>query len=164
MIVNYCYSDYIKLTEFNIKTYLSLAYKYQFESLIQKCILYCTKMLNVDNVVEILLYAYECSYTEIQQSALNFVCKHFEAISMQKINTLNFPTFRILLRSDYFVSTEALIFDRLMKWSKGKDKNHTYLLLHLIRLHHIDLKVSIFFYYKNIFIIFIIYIFFYYRH
>ena len=142
MIVNYCYTGHIKLTEENVRTFLTIASGVQLDLLEEKCCSFYAEILSVANSVEALMCAEKFNYAELRQAALDLICENFESVPTAEVQKWDHQLFQEILKSDKITSSEELIFDRLVKWSEhGERKSYVPNLLKLIRLQYIKLEV-----------------------
>lgn len=142
MIVDYCYTGHIKLTEENVATFLTIASSVQLDLLEEKCCQFYVEKLSVTNCVDALIFADKFSYAYLREAALDLICENFEMVPVTAIQKLDHRLLRELLKCDKITSSEELIFTRLLEWvQNGKREPYMPDLLKLIRLEHITLEV-----------------------
>lgn len=136
MIVDFCYSGYIELTEDNVGTLIAVASYYQFDLLAEKCWQYRNDTLVVSNAVDVFLIADKYSNPDLREKAFALVCKNppsnFRKLDQRQLGDV--------LKSDLLEAKEDNLFTMLMDWYEcDKEEGGKYMptLLQHIRLEHI---------------------------
>lgn len=145
MIVDFCYSGRIDLTEENVGNILAIASSVQLDFLEEKCRQYYDDHLNVNNSLATLLIAEKYSYPTLRKRALDYCCEAFELIPSTEIQKFDHSLLEELLKRDNINATEESIFNRLMDWfnhSEVDRAEHMPELIKLIRLKHFSPYVS----------------------
>lgn len=143
MIVDFCCTGHINLTEENINNIVTIASSVELDFLEEKCRQFLSDNLNINNSLETLLIA--DSYSILRQQAFQFICEAFESIPSTKIQKFDYALFEELLKCNDVDATEEMIFNRLLEWfSKSEDdrKDHMPKFLKLIRLEHFAPQVK----------------------
>lgn len=149
MIVDFCCTGHINLTEENIKNIVTIASSVEIDFLEEKCRQFFSDNLSINNSLETLLIADKYSYSVLRQQAFQFICETFESIPSTEILKFDHALFEELLKCNDVDATEEMIFNRLLEWfSNSEDDRKDYMpeLLKLIRLEYFAPQVI----YENI--------------
>lgn len=145
VIVDFCYTGHINLTEKNAETFLSIAQSFEFDLLERECLRFYAGQLSVNNFEDTLLIADKFNNAELREHVINFLCECFESVSLTDVQRLGFSSLHRLLECEKIQATEELIFKRVMEWfQKDQADRRKYMnqLLKLIRLQHVAQEVG----------------------
>lgn len=139
MIVDFCYTGHISLTDENVGKILAIASSVQLDLLEAKCQQFYNNQLSVSNCVQKF-----SSSIDLHPRALDVICESFNILDTRDIQILAPQSLEDVLRCDQIEAPEELIFTRLMQWyqkAKAERKPHMPQLLKFIRLELISTKV-----------------------
>lgn len=144
-IVGYCYTGHIHLTEENVRTCLTIASSVQFDLLEETCCSFYARILNGTNCVDALIFADKFSYLELRDAALDWISENFEYVPATDIQKLDHPFLEKILKCDRIISSEELVFIRLLEWAEIEErKKYMPDFLKMIRLEHVSFEVRFF--------------------
>lgn len=147
VIVDFCYTGHINLSEESAAKFLAIASSIELELLEKKCIRFYNDKLSVTNAVGSLMIADKYNAFDLRQRAFGLICESLEKVPTTDIQQLDYRLLRELLESDKIQATEALVFERLLQWFQNKEsEREQYLpgLLKMIRLEYIPPQVRLF--------------------
>lgn len=146
VIVDFCYTGHINLTEKNVESFLGIAQTFEFDLLERECYRFYADNLSITNFVDALDIAEKYNNAELRQRVLNLLCESFELVSSTEMQRLGSQSMKRLLECQKIQASEELIFKRLMEWfQKDQTVRKKYMneLLKLIRLQHVPQEVGI---------------------
>lgn len=117
MIINYCYSGKIQITDDNIMEIVSAASAMEFVRIEQKCEQFWLDTLTTSNCVEIFSAADKYSFKDLRKISFDFICAHFEALDANELRKIKMSYFSELLKCDQIQAREDFIFQRLAEWT-----------------------------------------------
>lgn len=141
-LVAYFYTGNIQISAQNLKIYMDVASKFEFDLLQEKCAECQSSPLSIGNCVDWFVFAVNA---DVRDNALQTICKHFKDISTQELGSLDYENFKKVICTDDITASEEIIFDRLVEWTRFDvfDRSkYVSDLLKCIRLKLIPTKVN----------------------
>lgn len=147
LIIDYCYTGYITLTEDNNLYEISaVAPSMDLGTFKRKCCGSRVNQVSASDLITTISIADKFGLTDLRQKTLKKICTEFENIPIAGLQQLDEHIFREILGSDGVAANETVIFDRLMQWVDGNEADRAKYasdLLKNIRLEHIPTEVII---------------------
>lgn len=144
MIINYCYSGNIAITESNVNAIMTAASNLKIASLQKKCGNFWQANLTTGNCIQLMLEANNYNLTELRKKSFDFMSEHFGSISIAEIVQMHALHLCTLLSQDQITTSEAYIFDVMVKWVEHNEADWVKFvpyLLDRIRFRHLPAKV-----------------------
>lgn len=144
IIVDFCYTGRVNLTEENVDRISAIADRVEFDLLKDKCCQFYADNLNVANSVGTLVVADKHSFLDLRQRALGIICKTFECIPSTELQKICHRLLQELLKCDNINATEVMVFKRLLEWFGLFERDREQFMpdmLELIRLQHMTSQV-----------------------
>lgn len=118
LLVDFCYTSSIKITEKNVQSLLSVSNLLQFNTVIESCCGFVKNQLHPANCLGIGDFADHHGFTELKAAALCFAEKHFlEVIKCDEFLSAPFEQVSSILKSDFLdVASEKEVFDAIVQW------------------------------------------------
>ncbi|XP_067032837.1 kelch-like protein diablo [Acropora muricata] len=118
LLVDFCYTSSIKITEKNVQSLLSVSNLLQFNTVIESCCGFLKNQLHPSNCLGIGDFADHHGFTELKAAALCFAEKHFlEVIKCDEFLSAPFEQVSSILKSDFLdVASEKEVFDAIVQW------------------------------------------------
>ena len=130
LLVNFCYTSTIKITERNVQNLLSVSNLLQFNTVIESCCGFLKNQLHSSNCLGIGDFADHHGFYELKNAALSFAEKHFlEVIKSEEFLKATFEQISCMLKSDFLdVASEKEVFDSVIQWiSHDESRRKKYL-------------------------------------
>lgn len=146
LIIGFCYTGRIALTEENVDDIMAAASTMQLTMLEQKCNQFWEMNFSDSNLVFTLLRADKFDLEDLRKETLKKICNDFENIPVAELNQLSEHIFREMLSSGRIAVCETIIFDRLMQWVNENPidrAEYVSSLLKCIKLERIPFKVIV---------------------
>lgn len=139
LLVNYCYTGTLPITEDNVEKILSTSCLFQMPNVIQACSCFLGKQLHFSNAIGFTLFAEQQNCDDLYQLSLDFTAKNFMEIyqNSDEFLRMNVDQLSTLLKNnDLNVNSEEDVFKALVKWLNHSDErmNHIQMLLPLVKL------------------------------
>lgn len=144
MIINFCYTGKIVITEENIKQIVWTASTMGFVYIEQKCKEFWRDNLTVSNCVEIHVLADKFGFLELHTKSRTYICVMFQFVPKNDLLHLQFSILSKLLQCDEIQASEDSIFTQLLMWVEHSQKNrarHVSDLLKSIRMEKLSKEV-----------------------
>lgn len=144
MIVDFCYTGRILLTEDNVNHLLTIASNLELDMLELECRRFYEGNLSVTNAIDAWTVADKYDYVDLKQRAMHFAVEKFETMPPTEIQTLDHRLLQELLKHEKIGLAEENIFNRLVMWYENAEierEPHMPELLQLIRLKHLSMQV-----------------------
>lgn len=146
IIIDYCYSGQINLTEDIIGAVMTVASQLQIVDLCQKCAAFSQTNLNTENCVEKMLRAVHFdSQAGLSGKLFDFMRERFEAIPVAQMVRMDVKSFQALLSDEKLAASEAYVLDVMEKWVEHNEADrakHVPALIKCIRLQYVPSQVS----------------------
>jgi BTB And C-terminal Kelch/BTB/POZ domain/Kelch motif len=139
ILVAYCYTGTINITEDNVERILSTGCLFQMSNVVTACSNFLGKQLHFSNAIGFCLFAEQQNCDDLYQLSLEYTAKHFleiyqesEEFLQMNVNQLS----RLLKNNDLNVNSEEDVFKALVKWLNHSDDRmqHISTLLPLVKL------------------------------
>lgn len=146
MLIEFCYSATIHITNENAKRILQAAHCFQFSDIINACCQYLKGQMDPSTCLGIASLAEYLDLKDLYESALEFTYENFAAVSKyEEFSLLDIQMLSSLLhRNDLVVRAEEDVFRAMLTWirydieDRGKFAGD---LLKMIRLTHLNIAV-----------------------
>lgn len=144
-ILDFIYFGRIEITEGNVGNLIAAASSMELLVLGKRCGECWKTILSIENCVEVLLSADKYRLEDLWSNAVEFICEHFETVSIDDVMRIDKKNLQEVLKRDEIKAAETVVFDRLVQWMnknvpKGEKVGSN--LLKSIRLGHIPTAVS----------------------
>ncbi|XP_068679945.1 kelch-like protein diablo [Montipora foliosa] len=118
LLVDFCYTSSIKITERNVQSLLSVANLLQFNTVIESCCGFLKNQLHPSNCLGIGDFADHHGFAELKTAAQCYAEKHFlEVIRCEEFLSAPFEQLSSILKSDFLnVASEKEVFDAVVQW------------------------------------------------
>lgn len=118
LLVNFCYTSSIKITEKNVQNLLSVSNLLQFKTVIESCCGFLKNQLHPSNCLGIGNFADHHGFSDLQNAAQCYAEKHFlEVIKSEEFLKATFEQIAAMLKSDYLdIASEKEVFDSVIQW------------------------------------------------
>lgn len=140
LIIEYCYTGNIRITEANSMQIVSAASAMELISIEQHCAEFWMSTLAVCNCVETYMIAKTYNLLDLRKKSFEFICEKFESVAITDLRELDFEYFFELLECDRIHALEEFIFQRMVLWIDHDEETRAKYapdLLKLIRLEKI---------------------------
>lgn len=149
MLIEFCYSATIHITNENAKRILQAAHCFQFAEVINACCQYLKGQLDPSTSLGIASLAEYLDLKDLYQSAMDFTHENFAAVSKcEEFLLLDIQMLSNLLqRNDLVVRAEDDVFRAMLTWIRFDTEDRekfTGDLLKMIRLTHLNIAVRFF--------------------
>lgn len=154
LLVNFCYTSTITITEKNVQNLLSVSNLLQFSTIIESCCGFLKNQLHPSNCLGIADFADHHGFSELKNAAQCYAEKHFlEVIKSEEFLNATFEQISSILKSDFLdVASEKEVFDSVIQWishDECRRKRHLPEFLKDIRLALLPPKILGKFYHYN---------------
>lgn len=146
LLVNYCYTSTITITEKNVQNLLSVANLLQFSTVIESCCGFLKNQLHPTNCLGIGDFADHHGFSKLKNAAQSYAEKHFlEVIKSEEFLNATSEQLTAMLKSDFLdVASEKEVFDSVIQWishDESRRKRHLPEFLKDIRLPLLPPKI-----------------------
>ena len=143
VIVHYCYTGSLVVSEENVEKILSTACLFQMPVVIQACSNFLGKQLHISNAIGFTLFAEQQNCEDLYCVSLSFTAKNFMEIyqNSDEFLRINVDQLKTLLKNNELnVNSEEDVFKALVKWlNQSEDrKEHIQTLLPLVKLSQLS--------------------------
>lgn len=141
LIIDFCYTGHIILTEANVNDILEAASCMELTKLERKCHEFSEIMFFGNNLITI---PYDLK--KLRQKSLKAICKVFGNVPIDGLQKIVGDIFCEIPNDDEAAAKEAIIFDRLMVWldeNEADGAKFATKLLNAIKLKHVPAEVSV---------------------
>jgi hypothetical protein len=119
-LIDFIYTSKIDITDDNVIDIFNGACMFNLYDLIEKCSVYIEQNIDLNNCIDLYLFADLHSLEKLKNSTYKFIVDNFDHLYEQKTSDyvkLNELAFNSILRSDMLnVSKEVHVFDAILKW------------------------------------------------
>lgn len=143
MIVDFCYSGHINLTEDNVRELMSIASLAEFDLLEDECRKFYGNILSVTNAIDTWTVA-EKHNLDLTWPIVQFVRENIEEMPKTEVLRMNHCLVQELLQQKIIGISGEMVFKPLMMWyesSEADRKLYMPELLQLFRLNSLSLQV-----------------------
>lgn len=148
LMVQYCYTGKIIISEDNVESILSTACLFHLTSVVQACSNFLTRQLDPTNCIGFTFFAEQQNCLDLFNNALNYTAAHFlEVCEHQEFAHMTAAQLKLLLdNNDLNVENEEDVYDALIKWTTYGDgrKQQMQSILPSLRLTQLSVKVRSF--------------------
>lgn len=149
ILLNYIYTSKLYLNLSNIQNVLSAGNYIQLESVVEVCLNYLEKQLDIDNCIDILTISETYSSWHLKKKVYRFICGNLSTLfnkKMDEFQRITVTQLEYLLQCEYPVDCpEIIVLKFVLNWILHKNKNNCNnvsqeeqkKLLSLIRYHEI---------------------------
>lgn len=88
-IVDYCYTGHIRLTEENVKTYLTIASSVELDLLEETCCSFYAEILTEANCVDAFVFADQFNFVKLRDAAMDSISEKLEFVPTTEIQKLD---------------------------------------------------------------------------
>lgn len=143
LLVSYCYTGLLAVTEENVEKILSTACIFQMPHVIQACSTFLGRQLHVTNAIGFTLFAEQQNCEDLYNLSLQFTAKNFMEIyqNSDEFLRMNVNQLSALLKNnDLNVTSEEDVFKALIKWLAHSEERQVHLqeLLPLVKLSQLS--------------------------
>jgi len=146
LLIEFCYSATIHITNDNAKRILQAAHCFQFAEVISACCQYLKGQMDPTTCLGIVNLAEYLDLKDLYQSALDYTYENFAAVAKyEEFLLLDIQMLSSLLqRNDLVVRAEEVVFRAMLAWIRYDTEDRgkfTGELLKMIRLSHLNIAV-----------------------
>lgn len=146
LIVNFCYTSTITITEKNVQNLLSVSNLLQFSTIIESCCGFLKNQLHPTNCLGIGDFADHHGFYKLKNAAQSYAEKHFlEVIKSEEFLNATSEQISTMSKSDFLdVASEKEVFDAVLQWiryDESRRKQHLPQFLKDIRLPLLPPKI-----------------------
>ncbi|XP_077580483.1 kelch-like protein 10 [Stigmatopora nigra] len=118
LFIEYAYTDFVMVTEDNVKDLLIAADKFNMTAIVQSCSVFLAEQLCPENCIGIWQFTKNCHTPELQISAYQYILYHFEDVAAsEELPQFTMQEFcEILDRDDLIVKKENTVYDAILQW------------------------------------------------
>lgn len=148
LIVNFCYTSTITITEKNVQNLLSVSNLLQFSTIIESCCGFLKNQLHPTNCLGIGDFADHHGFYKLKNAAQSYAEKHFlEVIKSEEFLNATSEQISTMSKSDFLdVASEKEVFDAVIQWiryDEPRRKQHLPQFLKDIRLPLLPPKILV---------------------
>lgn len=145
IVVNFCYTGKISLTEDNVEKCLAIASSAEIDLLENKCRQFFATKLGVTNSVNFLIIADKYRFADLRKQAFDLICDKFATVPASSTQKLSRQLLQEMLQCEKIQRYEDLPIKRLLEWfhsDEGERGVHMTELLKFIRLEQLTPEVG----------------------
>lgn len=137
-IIDYCYTGKFVVTAANVTQMVLPAASMGFVEIEKECEKYWWNNVAASNCLEIFVMADRYGFHSVRRKCFDYICVLFELLPTDDLQSLQYPYFSELLKSDDIHAAEDVVFKRLVLWSECNKENRDKYVTALFELIHMD--------------------------